>query len=208
MLTCLKNFVANHLSNTSFDPASGLMTGSFQLKIQYPILIVLKRIRDRVIELKRLIEEMAIAASAKRLVPATWSVLEKILDGLPEKMGSSLCKIHVVAVFAHQLCHITNERELLAALNYLDEVIGSIIFSRRSEKLKNTIVTKPSWLFKVFSIVSSLDHPDPVFSDDWYRACQQGIMSWALTEHRLESAEVKPAEYSDVLNLLNCFFIL
>ena len=158
-----------------------------------------------VIQIRKLIEELAI--QCKRLIPAKWSVLEKILDALQEKVGTALSQFDVIWVFANQLCHISDKRELRAALCYLDEV-GSVIFPYRSEKLKNTIVTKPNWLFMVFSIVSSINRPDPKFSGDWDRVRQEGIMSWALTSHRLEEAKVKPSEYKEVLNLLNCFFVL
>ena len=151
-----------------------------------------------VIQIKKLIEELAF--QCKRLIPAKWFILEKILDALQEKMGSALSPFDDIWVLANQLCHISEKRELCAALCYLDEV-GSVIFPYRNEKLRNTIVTKPNWLFKVFSIVSSINRPDPKFSKDWDRVREEGIMSWALTNHRLEEAKVKPTEY-------NCFFIL
>ena len=157
---------------------------------------------------KRLIEEMARDVSPKRLIPATWSVLEKILDALEEKLGSALSNVHVIMVFARRLCRMSEEKEVRAALAYLDEA-GSVIFPHKSEKLKNIVVTKPSWIFMVFSVVASVTTlPPPLLSKDWDRVRQVGIASWKLIDHRLKKAGVKHEEYEDVLNLLNFFFIV
>ncbi|XP_062499687.1 uncharacterized protein LOC134177004 [Corticium candelabrum] len=157
---------------------------------------------------KRLIEEMARDVSLKRLIPATWSVLEKILDALEQKLGSALSNVHVIMVFARRLCRMSEEKEVRAALAYLDEA-GSVIFPHKSEKLKNIVVTKPSWIFMVFSVVASVTTlPPPLLSEDWDEVRQKGIASWKLIDHRLKKAGVKHEEYEDVLNLLNFFFIV
>ncbi|XP_062499564.1 uncharacterized protein LOC134176901 [Corticium candelabrum] len=157
---------------------------------------------------KRLIEEMAHDVSPKHLIPATWSVLEKILDALEEKLGSALSNVHVIMVFARRLCRMSEEKEVRTALAYLDEA-GSVIFPQKSDKLKNIVVTKPSWIFMVFSVVASVTtRPHPLLSEDWDRVRQVGIASWKLIDHRLKKAGVKHEEYEDVLNLLNFFFIV
>ncbi|XP_062511940.1 uncharacterized protein LOC134187798 [Corticium candelabrum] len=156
---------------------------------------------------KQLIEKMACDVSPKPLIPATWSVLEKILDALEAKLGSALSNIKVIMPFANRFCRMSKERELCAALSYLDEA-GSVIFPQRSKKLKNIVVTKPRWLFNVFSIVASVCNSSPLLSEAWEQAQETGIVSWDLIDHRLKEAGVKQIEYAIVLNLLNCFFIL
>ena len=157
---------------------------------------------------KQLIEEIARDVSPKRLIPATWSVLEKILDALEQKLGSALSNVHDIMVFARRLCRMSEEKEVRAALAYLDEA-GSVIFPQESEKLNNIVVTKPSWIFMVFSVVASVvTLPPPLLSKDWDRVRQVGIASWKLIDHRLKKAGVKHEEYEDVLNLLNFFFIV
>ena len=157
---------------------------------------------------KQVIEEMAHDVSPKHLIPATWSVLEKILDALEEKLGSALFNVNVIMVFASRLCRMFEEKEVRTALAYLDEA-GSVIFPQKSEKLKNIVVTKPNWIFMVFSVVASVTtRPPPLLSEDWDRVQQVGIASWELIDHRLKEAGVKRAEYEDVLNLLNFFFLL
>ena len=157
---------------------------------------------------KQVIEEMARDVSPKPLIPATWSVLEKILDSLEIKLGSALSNVNVIMSFARRLCRMSEEKEVCLALTYLDEA-GSVIYPQKSEKLKNIVVTKPSWIFKVFSVVASVtDWPSSLLMDDWDRVRQVGIASWELIRYRLEVAGVKPEEYKDVLNLLNFYFIL
>ena len=157
---------------------------------------------------KQVIEEMAHDVSPKRLIPATWSVLEKILDSLEIKLGSALSNVNDIMHFAHRLCRMSEEKEVRLALTYLDEA-GSVIYPQKHEKLKNTVVTKPSWIFMVFSVVASVTtRPPPLLSEDWDRVRQVGIASWELIHHRLKKAGVKPEEYEDVLNLLNLYFIL
>ena len=156
---------------------------------------------------KQLIEKMACDLSPKPLIPATWSVLEKILDALEGKLGSALSNVKVIMPFANRLCRMSKERELCAALSYLDEA-GSVIFPQRSRKLKNIVVTNPRWLFNVFSIVASVCYPSPLLSEAWEQAQETGIVSWDLIDHRLKEVGVKQEEYAIVLNLLNCFFIL
>ena len=157
---------------------------------------------------KQLIEELARDVSPKLLIPATWSVLEKILDSLEQKLGSALSNVNVIMPFAYRLCRMSEEKEVRAALAYLDEA-GSVIYPQKSKKLRNTIVTKPSWMFMVFSVVASVTTcPPPLLSEDWDRVRQVGIASWKLIHHRLKKAGVKSEEYEDVLNLLNYFFII
>ena len=157
---------------------------------------------------KQVIEEMARDVSPKPLIPATWSVLEKILDSLEIKLSTALSNVNVIMRFARRLCRMSEEKEVRLALTYLDEA-GSVIYPQKSEKLKNTVVTKPSWIFKVFSVVASVTSwPPPLLIEDWNRVRQVGIASWELIDHRLKEAGVKPAEYEDVLNLLNFYFIL
>ena len=157
---------------------------------------------------KQVIEELARDVSPKPLIPATWSILEKILYSLEIKLGSALSSVNVIMRFAHRLCRMSEEKEVRLALTYLDEA-GSVIYPQKSEKLKNIVVTKPSWIFKVFSVVASVTTwPPPLLSEDWDRVRQVGIASWELIRHRLKKAGVKPKEYEDVLNLLNFYFIL
>ena len=156
---------------------------------------------------KQLIEKMASDVSPKPVIPATLSVLEKILDALEGKLGSALSNVKVIMPFANRLCRMSKERELRAALSYLDEA-GSVIFPQRIKKLKNVVVTKPHWLFNVFSIVASICHSSPLLSEAWEQAQETGIVCWDLIDHRLKEAGVKQEEYAIVLNLLNCFFIL
>ena len=157
---------------------------------------------------KQVIEEMARDVSPKPLIPATWSVLEKILDSLEIKLGSALSSVNVIMHFARRLCRMSEEKEVRLALTYLDEA-GSVIYPQKSEKLKNTVVTKPSWIFKVFSVVASVTtRPPPLLSEDWDRVRQVGIASWELIHHRLKKAGVKRVQYKVVLNLLNYFFLL
>ena len=157
---------------------------------------------------KQVIEEMARDVSPKRLIPAAWSVLEKILYSLEIKLGSALSNVNDIMHFARQLCRMSEEKEVRLALTYLDEA-GSVIYPQKSEKLKNTVVTKPSWIFMVFSVVASVTIlPPPLLSEDWDRVREVGIASWELIHHRLKKAGVKPKEYEVVLNLLNYFFLL
>ena len=104
---------------------------------------------------KQVIEEVAHDVTPKDLIPTTWSILEKILDALEEKLGSALSKVDVIMVFASRLCRMSEEKEVRAALAYLDKA-GSVIFPQKSEKLKNVVVTKPNWIFRVFSVVASV----------------------------------------------------
>ena len=157
---------------------------------------------------KQVTEELARDVSPKPLIPATWSVLEKILDSLEIMLGSALSNVNDIMRFARRLCRMSEEKEVHLALTYLDEA-GSVIYPQKSEKLKNIVVTKPSWIFKVFSVVASVTSwPPPLLIEDWDRVRQVGIASWELIDHRLKEAGVKPAEYEDVLNLLNFYFIL
>ena len=157
---------------------------------------------------KQVIEELARDVSPKPLIPATWSVLEKILDSLETKLGTALSNVNVIMRFARRLCRMSEEKEVRLALTYLDEA-GSVIYPQKSEKLKNTVVTRPSWIFMVFSVVASVTSwPPPLLIEDWDRVRQVGIASWELIHYRLKEAGVKPAEYEDVLNLLNFYFIL
>ena len=157
---------------------------------------------------KQVIEEMARNVSPKPLIPATWSVLEKILDSLEIKLGTALSNVNVIMRFARQSCRMSEEKEVRLALTYLDEA-GSVIYPQKSEKLKNIVVIKPNWIFKVFSVVASVTTwPPPLLIEDWDRVRQVGIASWELIHYRLKEAGVKPAEYEDVLNLLNFYFIL
>ena len=144
---------------------------------------------------KQVIEETARDMSPKPLIPATWSVLEKILDSLEIKLGTALSNVNVIMRFARRLCRMSEEKEVRLALTYLDEA-GSVIYPQKSEKLKNTVVTKPSWIFKVFSVVASVTTwPPPSLIEDWNRVRQVGIASWELIDHRLKEAGVKSAEY-------------
>ena len=160
-----------------------------------------------VVAVKQVIGKVTNSVSFKSLIPATWSVLEKICDGLEEKMGSALSNVKVILAFANRLCRISEEKEVRAALVYLDDV-GSVIFPQKSEKLKDTVVTKPNWLFTVFSVIASVHYPSGLFCMYWTQAKTTGIVSWELMKDCLRKAGVKEEEYEVVLNLLNCFYLL
>ena len=160
-----------------------------------------------VVAVKQVIGKVTNSVSFKSLIPATWAVLEKICDGLEEKMGSALSSVNVILALANRLCRISEEKEVRAALVYLDDA-GSVIFPQKSEKLKDTVVTKPNWLFTVFSVIASVHYPSGSFYEYWFRATTTGIVSWELMNDCLGKAGVKEAEYEVVLNLLNCLYLL
>ena len=160
-----------------------------------------------VVAVKEVIGKVTNSVSFKSLIPATWAVLEKICDGLEEKMGSALSSVNVILALANRLCRISEEKEVRAALVYLDDA-GSVIFPQKSEKLKDTVVTKPNWLFKVFSVIASVYFPSGFFYHQWRHAKKTGIVSWELMKDCLRKAGVKEEEYEVVLNLLNCFYLL
>ena len=105
-----------------------------------------------VVAMKQVIGKVTHSVSFKSLIPATWAVLQKICDGLEEKMGSALSNVKLILALANQLCRISEEKEVRAALVYLDEAV-SVIFLEKSEKLKDTVVTKPNWLSGFFQLL-------------------------------------------------------
>ena len=173
-----------------------------------------------VIAVKHAIEKVTGDESFKCVIPATWSVLEKICDALEKKLGSALSYVKVIMPFAERLCHIFDEAEVRLALVYLDKA-GSVIFPQaylntarslefrqKSEKLKDVVVTKPNWLFKVYSVIASVHYPSGLFSTPWKEAKKSGIVSWKLMKYFLKKAGVKEDEYEVALNLLNWFYML
>ncbi|XP_062511769.1 uncharacterized protein LOC134187633 [Corticium candelabrum] len=160
-----------------------------------------------VVAVKQVIGKVTNSVSFKSLIPATWAVLEKICDGLEEKMGSALSNVKDILALANRLCRISEEKEVRAALVYLDDA-GSVIFPQKSEKLKDTVVTKPNWLFTVFSVIASVHYPSGLFCMYWTQAKTTGIVNWELMKDCLRKAGVKEEEYEVVLNLLNCFYLL
>ena len=173
-----------------------------------------------VIEVKRAIEEVTGDESFKSVIPATWSVLEKICNALEKKLGSALSYVNVIMPFAERLCRIFDEAEVRLALVYLDKA-GSVIFPQaylnkarslefcqKSEKLKDVVVTEPNWLFKVYSVIASVYYPSGFLSTPWKEAKKSGIVSWKLMKDFLEKAGVKEDEYEVALNLLNWFYML
>ena len=173
-----------------------------------------------VIEVKHAIETLTGDESFKYVIPATWSVLEKICDALEKKLGSALSYVKDIMPFAERLCRIFDEAEVRLALVYLDRA-GSVIFPQayldkarslefcqKSEKLKDVVVTKPNWLFKVYSVIASVYYPPGLLGRDWQEAKATGIVSWKLMKYFLEKAGVKEDEYEVALNLLNWFYML
>ena len=173
-----------------------------------------------VIAVKHAIETLTGDESFKSVIPATWSVLEKICDALEKKSSSALSYVKVIMPFAERLCRIFDEAEVRLALVYLDKA-GSVIFPQaylntarslefrqKSEKLKDVVVTKPNWLFKVYSVIASVYYPSGLLSKPWKEAKKSGIVSWKLMKDFLEKVGVKEDEYEIALNLLNWFYML
>ena len=94
-------------------------------------------------------------------------------------MGSALSNVKVILALANRLCRISEEKEVHAALVFLDDA-GSVIFSQKSEKLKNTVITKLNWLFKIFSVIASVHYPSGLCCRYWTRAKTTAIVSWEL----------------------------